>query len=417
MPLDDTKAPDASITLDDVKTEAKADTSPIVGGNNLSLIVNDTKWEGWQRVAVTRSMDTIPASFDVQVTERYERTNIEIKPGDPCKVMIGGDLVITGYIDRYAASVNPQDHTVRISGRSKSADLVDCAAFIGDKDNPTYQVKEGTTLSIAQALAKPYGITIKSLNGEGIKIPQFNINLGETAWEIIDRITRFSQLIAYDMPDGSMVLAQAGTEKMASGFVQGVNIEQGSVNFSMDQRFSEYEGFLTSQMAYFVDAGHPPMRGVIVKDEGVPRYRKHIIISEQTFMGEPVIKARVIWEMNRRKGRSQAVTIIADNWRDSKGALWAPNHLAPIKLPTLKLPSADWCIGQVSYTRDELGQHATVVMMPKEAFLPDPTPPQFLPPLVADVERHNATAKPAAATSSPSIGTTTTEQIIDKGAT
>ena len=126
------------------------------------------------------------------------------------------------------------------------------------------------------------------------------------------------------------------------------------VNFTMDTRFSEYEGFLFSQMVYTTDGGtNQAKRGVIAKDDAVPRYRKHIIISEQTVMGQPILEKRVIWEKNRRMGRSQAVTCTVDSWRDTAGKLWAPNHLAPIKIPSLKLPQVDWCIGEVTYTRDE----------------------------------------------------------------
>lgn len=277
----------------------------------LQLIVAGKVWEGWTRAVVARSMEAIPASFDVQVTEKYPtKPDVNIKPGDECQVKIGNDLVITGYIDRYNAGITAREHTVRISGRSKSADLVDCAAFFGDKDNPTYQTMGGTTLSIVQQLAKPYGVEVASQSGDGVQIPQFNINLGETAWEIIDRITRYSQLIAYDMPDGSLMLAQTGSEKMASGFIQGVNIEDAYVAFTMDQRFSIYEGFMTSALGFTKDDGGHVPKGEIAEDKGVPRFRKKIIISEQIMNdAKPVIKARVQWEANRRLARSTAATI------------------------------------------------------------------------------------------------------------
>jgi prophage tail gpP-like protein len=339
-----------------------------------------------------RSMDTVPANFDIQVTEKYPNTgDISIKPGDPCQVKIGGDLVITGYVDRYITTVSGRAHDVRISGRSKSEDLVDCAAFVGSKDNPTYQILGGKTLSIAHALAKPYGVTVSSLSGDGVDIPQFNINLGETAWEIIDRITRFSSLVAYDLPDGSLVLAKTATEKMSSGFVQGVNVEVGQVTYTMDERFSEYEGFMTSALAFTTESGGHMPRGEIVKDPAVPRYRKRIIISEQVSQQGPIVKARTQWECNRRIGRSQAVTITCDSWRDTAGKLWAPNNLAPIKLPALKLADATWVIGAVAFYRDEEGQHAMVTLMPQSAFEPEPTVFQPLMPLLQDMQGNNPT--------------------------
>jgi prophage tail gpP-like protein len=357
----------------------------------LSLLVNNQSWTGWQRVAVTRSMDTVPASFDIQVTEKYPLApDISIKPGDPCQIKIGGDLVITGYVDRYAAILSPRDHTVRIAGRSKSEDLVDCAAFVGDTSKPGFQIMGGSALSIAQTLAKPYGVTISSIAGPGAQIPQFNVNLGETAWEIIDRVTRFSKLIAYDMPDGSVVMAQAGSETMASGFTQGDNIEQADVTFTMDERYSDYEGHLFSTMVFGNDTGaNAPTLGRRVKDEGVPRFRMRYIISEQTQMGDPIAYDRAVWERNRREGRSQAVNILCDSWRDTNGGLWAPNHLAPITLPELKLADATWLIAQITYVRDENGQHGHLTLMPPSAFDPEPVVLQPLPPLVQDVGANN----------------------------
>jgi prophage tail gpP-like protein len=374
----DTESATPDIVLDDLEVAAPATPK---GGDELTLIIHGKEWSGWQRVQLMRSMETVPASFSVEGTDNPD---IDIKPGDPCQVKLGGDLVLTGYIDRYSATVTPETHTVRITGRSKSQDLTDCAAFIGDKENPTY-LASCTALSIAQALAKPYDVTVASMSGPGKTVPQFPLNLGETAWEVIDRLARVSALIAYDMPDGSLMLANAGTEKMASGFVQGENLESAAVNFSMDIRFREYEGFHLSTLALTTgDQGHI-QRGVIAKDEAVPRFRKHIIISEQVDQDGYTLEKRVNWEKNRNIGRSTAATVVCDSWRDKSNNLWAPNHVAPIKIPLLKLPDASWTIGQVVYTRDENGTHAQVTLMPASAFEPEPSVFMPLPPTVQDM--------------------------------
>lgn len=361
--------------------------APVGASDELTLVVGGTSWSGWQRVNIMRSLDTIPANFTVEVTEKYPvDQQISILPGAECEVMIGGDVVVTGYVDRYFAEVSPASHTVRISGRSKSEDLVDAAAFFGSRDQPTYMVHNATALSIAQQLAGQYGVGVNSIAGPGKNIPEFAIQLGETAWEVIDRVIRYSNLLAYDMPDGSVMLAQAGSEAMSSGFVQGVNVERAEVDFTMDQRFSEYEGFKTSAISLTEEGdGHVP-RGYIVADPGVPRFRRRIIISEQTSPDQDMLKARVEWEAMRRMGRSMACIVTCDSWRDGSGTLWQLNHLAPIYLPVLKIPSASWVIGQIVYTRDEDGQHAVVTLMPKEAFLPEPTVLWNLPPREEDLQ-------------------------------
>lgn len=363
----------------------------------LVLTVGGANLGGWQRVSVTRGLGVLPASFDIQVTEKYPLTPAaDLRPGMPCTVQIGADLVLTGYVDRYSASVSGADHTVRIQGRSKSEDLVDCAAFVGSVRAAGTQVLGGSALSIAQKIAAPYNVTIASEAGPGASIPQFNINLGETAWEIIDRVTRYSKLIAYDMPDGSVMLAQAGTEKMASGFTIGENVEAGTVTFGMDGRYSQYEGHFLSTMALGDDAGvNSPGVGQIVYDHGVPRFRKRYVISEQTQLGTSLAYARALWECNRRYGQSMQFNVTADAWRDSAGKLWAPNHLAPIAATVLKLNTATWLIASVQYRRDENGQHAVLTLMDPAAFTPEPVVLQPLMPLVQDIPgASNPTAIP-----------------------
>ncbi len=368
-------------------------SSPVTTSDVLTLQVGNVELSGWQRVSVVRSMDSIPASFDIEVTEKYPNSpDIDLQAGQPCTVMIGSDLVLTGFVDRYTSMVSASMHTVRISGRSKSEDLTDCSAFIGDKDHPSFQVKAGTALSIIQAIAKPYGVTIQSMAGPGADVLKFNINLGETCWEIIDRLIRVSGFVAYDMPDGSLMLARAGTDKMASGFAIGQNIEQADIAYSMDGRFSDYEGHFISVVTYGVGGQlTDTSAGPIYHDEAVRRFRKRFVISEQMSDGVSLAGQRALWERNRNMGRSQQFNVTCDSWRDASGRLWAPNHVAPISAAVLKLPNASWVIGGVTYTRDENGQHASLILMPKDAFDVEPTVLNPIPPLVQDVEKNNPT--------------------------
>jgi prophage tail gpP-like protein len=393
---------------------AYAEPTP-AGGDDLTLIIGNTTWSGWQRVMVTRSLETVPANFDIMITERYPNLpDIDVRPGVSCQVMLGGDLVLTGYVDRYSAQISASDHTVQISGRSKSADLVDCAAFVGDPDDEVYTISGNTVLAIAQQLAAPYGIQVSSNAGPGRSVNIPAINFGETPWEIIDRLTKTSSLLAYDLPDGNILLAQAGNEAQASGFTQGVNVELAEVNFTMDQRYSLYLGFTTATPVLTTNMGGHVAPQWKVTDPGVPRFRKRIIVTELSDINGSILAQRVQWEANRRAARSQSITITCDSWRDTANNLWTPNHLAPINMPALKVaPSDPWCIGQVSYTKDERGRHATVLLMPKDAFVPEPTPYLPLPPTLSQQGRGVAnptSANPADApagysdTTNPSTG-------------
>ena len=393
-----------------------ASAAPPGSSDVLSLTVGNQTITGWQRVSVTRPLAAIPASFSIEVTERYPNAaDIDLKPGYPCTVKIGADLVLTGYVDRYTSSISASQHTIRVEGRSMSEDLVDCSALVegtsaGSAPTNGLQVLNGSTLDIVRKLAAPYGVTVQSTAGDGIQVPQFNINLGETCWEIIDRITRYSEMIAYDMPDGSIMLAKVGTAAMASGFKIGVNVETADVMFSTDQRYSEYEGHVMSMMSLGTDAGvNSPGVGEIVRDDemtalrrpdGSPRFRKLYIISEQYVMGLPLAGKRAIWEKNRRYGQSFNFSVTCDAWRDSAGKLWSPNYLAAIDAEALKLKHEDWLIGTVTYLRDESGQHARLSLWPKVAFTVEPTSPNVLV-TQDDINKNNPTKPNADSTPAP----------------
>jgi prophage tail gpP-like protein len=379
-------------------------TGPPPGSTDpLTLTVGSQSLTGWQRVSVTRPLTGIPASFQIEVTEKYPNApDIDLEPGQPCTVTIGSDLVLTGYVDRYVSSISAGQHTIRVEGRSKSEDLVDCSALVantsaGSPSTQGMQIVNGDALSIAQRLAAPYNVTVNSsFDGPLQQLPQFNINLGETVWQIIDRVTKYARLLVYDLPDGSIMLASVGTQSMASGFTIGANVETADVMFSMDQRFQEYEAHLTSAMALGTDAGvNSPAIGQVVRDDDVPRFRKLYIVSEQFVLGQPIAADRALWEKNRRWGQSFNFNVTCDAWRDSAGKLWAPNMLAPINAPQLKLANKSWLIGTVNYSRDESGQHARLGLWPPEAFTVEPTSPDMLT-TQTDVDNVNPTANTTA---------------------
>ena len=356
---------------------SQAITRPYVANPNdgeVTITAAGQVVSGWQDIRITRGVERVPSDFAFKVTERYPgQPDIVLQPFMPCVVRIGGDTVITGYVDRYGASIAPSEHTVQISGRGKCQDLTDCSAFVNGM-----QINSGSMVALAQQLAKPFGITATSQRTVGLgtpiqPVPQFNVNLGETPFEILDRIARWAGVLMYEDTAGNLVLDEAGTQLMSSGFRQGVNIEAASVTFSGDERFSTYIAFImTAQIFGQIPGSDAGITQGVVKDDTVPRYRPRYIISEQADLSGPIALRRAKWEMARRIGRSQAVKLTCDSWRDSAGKLWEPNYLVPLHIPALKLVNQTWLISEVTYRRGEDGTHADLTLMPPVAFSPEP---------------------------------------------
>ena len=343
----------------------------IADPNELRLVVGGVSKTGWQSVLVVRGIEIMPSQFAIALTERSsgDSAQVDIKAGDPCQVFIGADLVLTGRVDRVRRRIGRQGCTVQIVGRSKCRELVDCS--IDPAKVPNMQISSASVLDITKKLAGIYDVPVQALGGVGgTIIQQFSLNLGEQPYPVIERMARYAQILVYDEVDGSLNLAPVGTGSMASGVAEGVNVEAADGEEGVDQRYSDYEVYLTSVQSLTEIAPITPL--TVVKDETVPQFRKLILISEQDALDPTITQRRGSWERNRRFGRSNPIRVTIDSWRDRAGALWKINTLCQVDVSHLKVVGKKWLIAQVAFRRDASGTHADLLLMPPEAFQPEP---------------------------------------------
>ncbi|MDR3513787.1 MAG: contractile injection system protein, VgrG/Pvc8 family [Caulobacteraceae bacterium] len=352
-------------------TDAPDDLTLKVGGNSIS---------GWSSVRVTCGIERCPNDFDIEMTDLYpgQATDVVVQPGDKVQVLLGGDLVLDGYVDKVIPSYDAEQHAIRLAGRGKCQDLVDCSA-----EWPTGQISGTSALDIATKLAQPYGVTVAAPDGSGPAIPQFNLMLGETAYEIIERVCRYSGLLCYEALDGTLTLAQAGDKTASSGLVEGQNILAAHFEWSLDQRYSEYDVFLLA-MDPLSESGKYQLPIATASDGGVTRHRKLYVIADAGQGGMTIAQNRANWEANRRNGRGAALHITVDSWRDSGGTLWTPNSRVPVSVPSLKYQRTNTpVVSEVTFLRDARGTRAEMVLMPPEAFTLEPL---LLQPIIPDAK-------------------------------
>jgi prophage tail gpP-like protein len=353
--------------------------------NDLTLIINDRSLSGWTDIRVTRGIERCPNDFEIGMTERFgmDAQALQVQPGDECEVYLGAELVITGYVDALQPSIGPAGHSIRVSGRGRCQDLVDCSAIW-----PSHTINGGTVLSIAQKLAGAYGIGVVEANGVevGNPIQIFPFSRGESPWSIIERICRYRAIMPYETAGGDLVLAAVGSTSAASGFQEGVNVQSATASFSMSGRYSVYTASINDTGPFF-DEGEGPLLLATVRDAAVPRLRAREIIAEASggSAGLDVAKRRAAWECSRRIGRSYQLCLTTDSWLDSAGDLWMPNTLVPLSLPSLKIENQRWLISEVTFHQDSTrGTTAELTIMPPNAFLVEPT---VFQPFPLDVEQ------------------------------
>lgn len=340
--------------------------------DDLTLVTNGQRISGWTSITVVRGIERFPSGFNISMTERFpgEFGKLLLYPGDPVQVVLGADVVVTGYVDDFTPTLNASTHSIAVSGRGKCQDLVDCSHFYQG-----CQMTNITPLAMAIKLATPYGIDVSSDVGAGAAVPVWQLQWGETPYNILEPVARNSQMLIYENPDGSLRLSQAMRPAAGQRYpvvAEGVNIESIAMRWSMAQRFSQYIG-RSLPMDTMSDAGTGPDVIAIVTDPGVPRLRVRSIIAETGDTTDyQITKARTNWEAARRAGRSLQATLTVDSWRDDSGNLWQPNTIVTLTAPTVHVPRVNWLVSDVTYRRDATGTHADLVLMPPEAFSVQP---------------------------------------------
>ena len=334
--------------------------------NTVTVKVNGAQISGWDSVEIAAGIEVVPRTFHVGMTAL---PGIAAACGDVCEVYLGSDKVISGFIDIDANDGDDSQHRLSLTGRGFCADLVDCSA-----EWPKGQIKGDNSLQLCTKLAQPYSkIKVSAAPGTdlGPAIPQFNLNYGETAYSIIERVTRYAGQLAYEDENGTLILSQAGTEKAGSGFVYGQNVQAFSVKNSMAERFSDY---MATMLAINVDGDF----GLIgdfypAYDKDVQRHRLLYLVVEAVAGGQDLCKRRALWEAARRSGRGSEVTVTVDSWRDVNGKLWKPNTLAPVDVPGLRLQDKTLLISNVVFRYGEDGGTlCDITLMPPGAFKIEP---------------------------------------------
>lgn len=337
--------------------------------SDVELLINDTIYAGWEGVSVRRSLDYFASSFDLTLTDNQAEEARTIKLGSPCQVRINGEKLITGYVDSIRPGYDAKSRKLTVSGRSKTADLVDCSLPPGMFGSG--QQNSRTLLQLATAVVKRFGITARSeVDGLGA-IRVSNLSPEQPIYEFLELHARTAGVRLIDDSDGNIVISRASKERVATALVLGENIEEGEGEFNERDRFSEYYFF--GQSANNLDdvpeaAAH--ISGV-AKDV-IMRFRPTVTIAEGTMDGLGMAKRRAEWQRNVQYGRSRQATYTVSGWHHKDG-LWQPNTNVLVQDKWLGFVGKDgkgeWLmIGTVEFFLDGGGKRTRLTVMPAEAY-------------------------------------------------
>ncbi|AOK33969.1 phage baseplate assembly protein [Burkholderia cenocepacia] len=337
---------------------------------------------GWKSVRISRYIEFGTSTFDLTCSADANTLKLVSREGAPVKVSIGDDVVLTGYVETVESILTPRTHDIRISGRGKLADLIDCSCRI-DKINANTRLKD-----LCTTIAQPYSVSVIVADDATQKIldqlpvlPRQLVSITETAWEVIERYARYCGVLVYEGANGELVISTAGSAEGDSGVAIGANIEAIVCTKTTLGTFSSFNAVLSAYSMGADDEGIENLPVVTVTAKSTTgRLRPTYFVSEQSATDRLFVEKRVNWMASRAYGRSRRVRVMADNWRDSDGAPWTPNINYPVSADAVGVPENTMLLlAEVSYILNENGTHAELVFGPRQGFIPEPVALDTLP--------------------------------------
>lgn len=312
-----------------------------------TFYVNNRIYEGWKSINTKRTLNSLANSFNLTILDRYtaDSTPWELVPGKRGHLHLGKSAVFEGFIDNMDVSYSANSRNITLQGRSRTADLVDCAA-LGDSEYKSLNLSQ-----IAEKLCAPFGLKVLTLTDIGAPFETISIRPDEKVFDVLNRLARQRGVLLYTSTHGNLIINKRAATRAATELVQGVNILSASASFDNTDRFSQYI-IKTQNDGTVGSSAEDAIKGEgKASDSGITRYRPTVIVSE-TSGDSASAKQRAEWEATFRAAKGMAINVKVQGWREKNGQLWDINKLVYLNSPGLGV-SDQFLINEVSYTQSE----------------------------------------------------------------
>jgi prophage tail gpP-like protein len=332
-------------------------------GSGYQLLVNGQRYGGWTSIEVTKSLDTMTGAFEVESTDRWpgQPSIWPIQTGDAVKVLIDGELLFTGWVDEVSPEEDSANHSVKIHGRGRTCDLVDCSAM-----NTPGRWRNLKLEAIVADLCKPFNIAVTASADTGAPIAAFALQQGEVVKAAIDRLVQQRGVLPVETPSGDLVIATPSTNRAAGSLTIGQNVVHGQAKHDAKDRFSTYV-VKGQRQGHDGDNGAQALHvSATANDPLVTRYRPLMILAEDQATGASAA-SRASFAATVRAGRSQTGKLTVTGDRDASGALWTPNTLVTVAAADLGL-QGDLLINEIRFKSSQEGTLTEVWVTRPEAY-------------------------------------------------
>ena len=345
----------------------------------MQLEVSGTPYENFTSASAELRLDALSSTFSF-TTASTKNSPLPFTGGEPCRVLVDGQAVVTGFIEIVSGSHDANTHTINIQGRSKTGDLLDSSITKLSDLGQTITLK-----SIIEKVMENIGLTGISVIDEANPDP-FNaaedltaIESGDNAFEVLEALARKRHVLLTTNTDGNVVISQSPGGD-SGGLLQNIidaddnNILAASYSYDRTGRFNIYKMDSQLSLSPLNNAGTTSNSSIVsqtglIPDIEIRKGRQLVLVSEGGFSNTQN-DDRAIWEANIRRARGKVYSCTVPGYRPDPDSafLWNVNELVHVEDNFAKI-SARMLINAVAFGFDlQNGKTTTLSMIEKNAY-------------------------------------------------
>ena len=350
--------------------------------NEIVLKVNNKEYKDWKEVTVKKSITSLCGSFVFNAINKNPESikKWDIHLGETCTVEVNKKVIITGYIEDLPMTYDHKEHTILVSGRDNTCDLVDCSFMGSSKEWKGQSIK-----SIITKLCDYFNIkvhideNVSSLGEHLISsanalLTIFSVNEGDTAFEAIKKVCFTKALLPVSYGDGNLTITRAGSNRCLDQLVLGKNILSAEINQSNRDRFSRYIVKGNGGEDFQLLDDYRSKREAIDQVVALSRKRPLVMLYEGGSSNQKCLD-RAIWEARSRAAKSRTITYTVQGFSQVDGTVWPLNSLVTIDDSYFGISKEDMLISDIEYIYSKYyGTTTKLTITNKEAYVLLETP-------------------------------------------
>lgn len=286
-------------------------------------------------ITVTTNIESVSSSFAFSSTAAPDNL-FPIRMGDPVRIYVDGQKVLTGYIEKLSPSYDANSHMIEASGRNILCDLID--STVG-----TVKEFEGevSILDIARSVLDGIGLESVDVINQVGELETFNAwdiesaEVGEKCFEFLEKFARKKQFFWHSDGDGNLVLLRASEDLFPARLVarasgEGNNIKSAYAAIDHTKRYHEYkaQGNLNQSRSDEPPSKAANQPGQAVRDTAI-RPSRVLEFNAEENSDSKTATDRAVWESNIRIAKSLTYSAVVQG-HSAGGQVWPVNVLVDV---------------------------------------------------------------------------------------